>query len=133
MTVHSFMVHAMETPTKKRERRATMAAHSFMVRAMETPTKKRERLKQWPLTVSWSVLWRHPPKNVNALLQWPLTVSWSMLWRHQVKLWAVYTVHLNNIECFFLRLLLNTVRGLTSFQDLRTVDRTICSMYRLAY
>ncbi|KAJ2941595.1 hypothetical protein O0L34_g14649 [Tuta absoluta] len=34
----------------------------------------------------------------------------------------VYTVHPNNGECYFLRLLLHTVRGPTSFAYLRTVD-----------
>ncbi|KAL0830677.1 hypothetical protein ABMA28_002814 [Loxostege sticticalis] len=34
----------------------------------------------------------------------------------------VYTVHPNNSECYYLRLLLLTVRGATSFAFLRTVD-----------
>ena len=42
----------------------------------------------------------------------------------------VYTVHSNNFECFFLRLLLHTVKGPTSFEDLRTVNSQVCATYR---
>ncbi|EPB66767.1 hypothetical protein ANCCEY_14141 [Ancylostoma ceylanicum] len=44
----------------------------------------------------------------------------------------VYTVHPNNAECYYLRLLLHTVRGPTSFADLKTVDGEICETYREA-
>ena len=44
----------------------------------------------------------------------------------------VYTVHPNNFECFFLRLLLHTVRGPTSFEALRTVNGRICATFREA-
>ena len=44
----------------------------------------------------------------------------------------VYTVHPNNAECFFLRMLLHTVRGPTSFIDLKTVEGAECSTYRQA-
>ncbi|RCN29090.1 hypothetical protein ANCCAN_25155 [Ancylostoma caninum] len=44
----------------------------------------------------------------------------------------VYTVHPNNDECYFLRLLLHTVRGPTSFTDLKTVDGEVCETYREA-
>ena len=44
----------------------------------------------------------------------------------------VYTVHPNNAECFYLRLLLHQVRGPTSFDVLRTVDGNICATYREA-
>lgn len=39
---------------------------------------------------------------------------------------SVYTVHPNNAECYFLRLLLHTVKGPTSFEVLRTVNDEIC-------
>ena len=45
---------------------------------------------------------------------------------------SVYTVHPNNFECYLLRLLLHTVRGPTSFQELRTVNGQICETYRQA-
>jgi len=44
----------------------------------------------------------------------------------------VYTVHPNNAECFYLRMLLHTVRGPRSFVDLRTVDNEVCQTYREA-
>ena len=42
----------------------------------------------------------------------------------------VYTVPPNNAECFFLRMLLHTVRGPTSFTDLGIVDDQICATFR---
>lgn len=44
----------------------------------------------------------------------------------------VYTVHPNNAECFFLRMLLHEVRGPTSFQAIKTVDGEVCETYREA-
>ncbi|GFV41445.1 ATP-dependent DNA helicase [Trichonephila clavipes] len=45
----------------------------------------------------------------------------------------LYTVHPNNTECFYLRLLLINIRGPISFQDLRTVNGQLCATYRQAY
>ncbi|EYB87952.1 hypothetical protein Y032_0254g286 [Ancylostoma ceylanicum] len=44
----------------------------------------------------------------------------------------VYTVHPNNDECYYLRLLLHTVRGPTSFVDLKTVDGEVCETFKEA-
>ena len=44
----------------------------------------------------------------------------------------VYTIHPNNFECFFLRLLLHTVTGPTSFVALRTVNGRVCDTFREA-
>ena len=46
----------------------------------------------------------------------------------------VYTVHSSNAECFYLRLglLLHTVRGPTSFADLKTADGEECETFREA-
>ena len=52
--------------------------------------------------------------------------------RETDALGRVYTVHPNNFECFFLRLLLNTVRGPTSFEALRTVNSRVCATFREA-
>ncbi|GFU99553.1 ATP-dependent DNA helicase PIF1 [Trichonephila clavipes] len=44
----------------------------------------------------------------------------------------LYTVHPNNTECFYLRLLLINIRGPISFQDLRTVNGQLYATYRQA-
>ncbi|XP_036340118.1 uncharacterized protein LOC118749422 [Rhagoletis pomonella] len=44
----------------------------------------------------------------------------------------IYTVHPNNVECFYLRLLLVNVNGPKSFQELRTVNGHLCETYREA-
>ena len=44
----------------------------------------------------------------------------------------VYTVHPNNAECYYLRMLLHAVRGPTSFQDLRTIEGELCATFREA-
>ncbi|KIH60924.1 hypothetical protein ANCDUO_08810 [Ancylostoma duodenale] len=44
----------------------------------------------------------------------------------------VYTVHPNNDECYYLRLLLHTIRGPTSFADLKTVNGELCETYKEA-
>ena len=44
----------------------------------------------------------------------------------------VYTVHPNNSECFYLRLLLHVVRGPTSFAELRKVDNIVHPTYQAA-
>ncbi|GFR23347.1 ATP-dependent DNA helicase [Trichonephila clavata] len=44
----------------------------------------------------------------------------------------LYTVHPNNAECFYLRLLLINVHGPTSFQELKTVNGHVCATFREA-
>lgn len=44
----------------------------------------------------------------------------------------LYTVHPNNAECYYLRLLLVNVVGPRSFQHLRTVNGHLCVTYRKA-
>lgn len=44
----------------------------------------------------------------------------------------VYTIHPNNAECYFLRMLLHNVRGPSSFDELKKVDGYLCSTYREA-
>ena len=44
----------------------------------------------------------------------------------------IYTVHPKNLECFYLRLLLTTVKGPVSFEDIRTVNGVICNTYKKA-
>lgn len=52
--------------------------------------------------------------------------------RRSDALGRVYTVHPNNAECFYLRMLLHVVKGPTSFEDLRIVEGELCSTYRQA-
>ncbi|GBM62165.1 hypothetical protein AVEN_199323-1 [Araneus ventricosus] len=44
----------------------------------------------------------------------------------------VYTVHPNNSECFFLRMLLHTIKGPNSYAMLKTVDGRVCNTFREA-
>lgn len=44
----------------------------------------------------------------------------------------VYTVHPNNAECYYLRLLLHTIKGPTSFAALKTIHGNECQTYREA-
>ncbi|UYV71196.1 hypothetical protein LAZ67_8002131 [Cordylochernes scorpioides] len=44
----------------------------------------------------------------------------------------VYTVHPNYEECFYLRMLLHSVRGPTSFAALRTINGVLCQTYKEA-
>lgn len=44
----------------------------------------------------------------------------------------VYTVHLRNMECFCLRILLHKIRGPTSFDDLKKVNGIVCESFQEA-
>lgn len=44
----------------------------------------------------------------------------------------VYTVHPNNAECYYLRLLLHTIKGPTCFEALKTINGEICETFREA-
>ena len=44
----------------------------------------------------------------------------------------IYAVHPSNTECFYLRMLLHVMVGLTSFEHLKTVDGRMCETYREA-
>ena len=44
----------------------------------------------------------------------------------------IYTVHPKNLECFYHRLLLTTVKGPVSFEDIKTVNGVICNTYKKA-
>ncbi|GFR31663.1 ATP-dependent DNA helicase [Trichonephila clavata] len=59
-------------------------------------------------------------------------------WKQNLKKYArdalgrLYTVHPNNAECFYVRLLLINVRGRTSFQELKTVNGHVYATFREA-
>ncbi|XP_077273719.1 uncharacterized protein LOC143903730 [Temnothorax americanus] len=55
--------------------------------------------------------------------------GWSGIKKDHV-LGRVYTIHPNNTECYYLRLLLHEIRGPTSFLDLRTVNGVLCSTFQ---
>lgn len=44
----------------------------------------------------------------------------------------VYTVHPKDAECYYLRLLLHTIKGPTSFDALKSINNEICPTYREA-
>lgn len=45
---------------------------------------------------------------------------------------TLYSVHPNNFECYYLRMLLHKIRGPTNFNDLKTIDSDLCLTYREA-
>lgn len=44
----------------------------------------------------------------------------------------VYTVHLRNMECYCLRILLHKIKGPTSFDHLKTVVGIVCESFQKA-
>ena len=44
----------------------------------------------------------------------------------------VYTVHPNNSECYYLRILLHEIRGPTSYEDIKTIDGVIHPTFQSA-
>ena len=56
---------------------------------------------------------------------WPGVMSDAVIGR-------VYTIHPNNKECFYLRLLLHRVVGPTSFESLKTYEGQMCQTYMQA-
>ena len=62
------------------------------------------------------------------------TLTLAKKWKWQEKgfaLGCVYTVHPNNIECYFLLLLLHTVPGPTLFEYLKTINSEVCDTYQV--
>jgi hypothetical protein len=76
----------------------------------------------------------HLEKILNDVFKELLWLAIQMLEKR--TLWVVSTLYipttLNVFECFFLRLLLHTVRGPTSLVALRTVNDGICATFREA-
>jgi len=75
--------------------------------------------------------WNASGKLFKRRIQGAAVSGWNGV-RATDSLGRVYTVHPNNFECFFLRLLLHTVRGPNSFEDLRTVNGQIYATFREA-
>ncbi|CAG8593575.1 3882_t:CDS:1 [Racocetra fulgida] len=58
----------------------------------------------------------------------------SKSWRRQIQntnnvIGQMYSVSLNNLECYCLHLLLLHISGAQSFKDLRTIDNTLYSSF----
>ncbi|GFX68470.1 ATP-dependent DNA helicase [Trichonephila clavipes] len=51
---------------------------------------------------------------------------------HEHTLGRIYTIHTNNRECYHLRMLLNVVKGPTSFESLKSVNGILCPTYQAA-
>uniref|UniRef100_W5LVL5 ATP-dependent DNA helicase n=1 Tax=Lepisosteus oculatus TaxID=7918 RepID=W5LVL5_LEPOC len=54
----------------------------------------------------------------------------TLIYHEVPKYFRVYAAHPNNEECYYVRLLLHTVRGPTSSESLRTFEGRVCSTYR---
>ncbi|KAI8120452.1 hypothetical protein CVS40_8292 [Lucilia cuprina] len=44
----------------------------------------------------------------------------------------VYTIHVTNLECYCLRMLLNIIKGPTCFRDLKIINGRECETFREA-
>lgn len=75
--------------------------------------------------------WNATSKTFQRRKQGTAVEGWNNLYSTDA-LGRLYTVHPNNQDCFFLRLLLINVRGPTSFEQLRTVNGQVCATYREA-
>ncbi|GFV26503.1 helitron_like_N domain-containing protein [Trichonephila clavipes] len=51
---------------------------------------------------------------------------------HEHTLERIYTFHPNNRECYHLTMLLNVVKGPTSFESLKSVNGILCPTYQAA-
>ncbi|XP_061398409.1 uncharacterized protein LOC133334127 [Musca vetustissima] len=75
--------------------------------------------------------WNASSKKFQRRKQGKAVEGWENLYSTDA-MGRIYTVHPQNAECFYLRMLLINVRGPTSFENLRTVDGQICATYREA-
>jgi len=76
-------------------------------------------------------IWNNSRKIFSRRKQGPLVEGQNNIHSSEA-LGRVYNVHPNNAECYYLRLLLHTIRGPTSFEALRTIDGVVCETYREA-
>ena len=91
------------------------------------------------LTAFFKLCREDPFARALLYFQLPRHYTWkNKKWKRRAgnvesaALGRVYTVHPNYQECYFLRILLHTVEGPTSFQDIKTVDNIVCLTYREA-
>jgi hypothetical protein len=79
----------------------------------------------------WNCTYSADPVNVNIDVINMIDLPNK---RHsEAVIGRVYTVHpTSNAECYFLLMLLHSVVGPSSFQDLKTVDGFVCETYREA-
>ena len=75
--------------------------------------------------------WNSPSKKFQRRKQGTPVEGYANVYASDA-LGRVYTVHPNNAECYYLRMLLVNVKGPTSFANLRTVDGVQCQTYREA-
>lgn len=69
-------------------------------------------------------------KNLNV--ENKVYVSGYVGVKQSEDLGRVYTVHLKNFECYYLRLLLHNIKDPTCFNDLKIINGQICESYREA-
>ncbi|XP_044592333.1 uncharacterized protein LOC123270358 [Cotesia glomerata] len=112
---------------QKAEKPPTTTLTSFFEMCTKDPFAKTLFYSEMPRYFTWNASSKqfHRRKNGKPVPGYPDVYSTDALGR-------IYTVHPNNNECFYLRLLLINVRGPTSFQSLRTVNGELCATYREA-
>lgn len=75
--------------------------------------------------------WNASRKEWKRRIQGARVEDWPGV-KSSDALGRVYTVHVTNMECYCLRLLLHHVRGPTSYRDLKIVNGQECATYREA-
>ncbi|KAF0758990.1 ATP-dependent DNA helicase PIF1-like [Aphis craccivora] len=92
--------------------------------SLEMILQKHFFMLMFPLTMYGKIIYLRKKRGINVN-------GWRGIKRDQA-LGRVYTIHPNNNECYYLRLLLHEVRGPTSFLKLKTVNSTIQPTYQTA-
>lgn len=106
-------------------------------------TNLEEIIKQPGSGITMFTEWMETNKkheDARELTYWEFPIQW--VWHRKAKKWArrmngkkigrIYNAHPASGEKYYLRMLLNTAKGCTSFEDIRTVDGVLYSSYKSA-
>ncbi|XP_071740513.1 uncharacterized protein [Rutidosis leptorrhynchoides] len=139
--IFNFLIHHRDPPVQilavhlENMQIVTFRATQSLQSVINNPGRKKTTLTEWLLYN------RDAPDGRNlTYLDFPMSYSWVLkekIWKKQ-KVGTKFAIgrlsymHPSAGEVFYLRMLLCHQKGSTSFEDLRTVNNTIYSTYRLA-